>query len=506
MTSAKDLPALLELVGRLARSEDPALAHLFRGAEPIVVARAPGRLDVMGGFADYSGSLTLELPIAEAAFVAVQAHAEPSVEVLSAAFGSAAGAPRRAVFPLSELAESTHSYATARAYFQRDPSTAWAAYVAGVCAALRVELGVELRSGLSLLVASSVPEGKGVSSSAAVEVATLGALAGLHGLRIDPVQAALWCQRVENLVVGAPCGVMDQMASSCGRAGQLLPLVCQPAELEPCFAIPEGLALWGIDSGLRHEVQGADYTEVRVAAFMGYRWLAEARGLAVQASEREGHVAVVDPQWGGYLARVPRAEFDRHYLGLLPERMSGADFLARFAGITDPITSVRPGSSYRVRAATAHPVYEHARAGEFRRLLQSPELAAAAEQRGQRALLERLGVLMYETHQSYSACGLGSSGTDRLVALVSELGPERGLFGAKITGGGSGGTVAVLGRAGAEDAVREVAARYARETGRVPYLFSGSSPGAAEFGQRRLERTSDGWRCSPAAEPGRERA
>src|SRR6185295_17604310 len=114
------------------------------------------------------------------------------------------------------------------------------------------EFGHELASGASVLVASSVPEGKGVSSSAALEVATLGVLAGLAGVRIDPVRAALICQRVENLVVGAPCGVMDQMTSSCGSAGQLLPLLCQPAELEPCFPIPTGLALWGIDSGLRH--------------------------------------------------------------------------------------------------------------------------------------------------------------------------------------------------------------------------------------------------------------
>lgn len=504
MKLAEDLPALLELLGQLSRSEDPALAGLFRGAQPIVVARAPGRLDVMGGFADYSGSLTLELPIAEAAYVAVQAHAEPSVEVVSAGFGPGTSAPRRAVFPLAELVQSSVSYAAAQAYFQRTPALAWAAYVAGVFAALRVELGLSPRSGLSLLVASSVPEGKGVSSSAALEVATLGALAELHGLQVDPVRTALLCQRVENLVVGAPCGVMDQMTSSCGSAGQLLPLLCQPAELEPCFPIPAGLALWGIDSGLRHQVQGADYTQVRVAAFMGYRWIAEARGLAVSATEQEGHVEVVDPEWGGYLARIPRVEFDRLYRDLLPERMGGAEFLRRFAGITDPITSVRPDTTYRVRAATTHPVYEHGRAAEFRALLQSPELAAGPEQGRQRALLERLGALMYETHQSYSACGLGSTGTDRLVTLVSELGPEQGLFGAKITGGGSGGTVAVLGHAGAGAAVQEVAARYARETGRAPYLFSGSSPGAAAFGQRWLERTSNGWRCARASQPGRE--
>src|SRR6185295_191043 len=184
--------------------------------------------------------------------------------------------------------------------------SAWAAYVAGCCVALRLELGLAQRSGASLLVASSVPEGKGVSSSAAIEVATLGVLAGLAGVCIDPVRAALLCQRVENLVVGAPCGVMDQMTSSCGSAGQLLPLLCQPAELQPSFAVPAGLAFWGVDSGLRHAVSGADYGEVRVAAFMGYRWIADLRALRVQASERAGHVHIEDPEWGGYLARLSR--------------------------------------------------------------------------------------------------------------------------------------------------------------------------------------------------------
>jgi L-arabinokinase len=141
-------------------------------------------------------------------------------------------------------------------------------------------------------------------------------------------------------------------------------------------------------------------------------------------------------------------------------------------------------------------VCEHARASEFRELLQANVLHGAPH--AQRALLERLGALMYETHKSYSECGLESSGTDRLVELVRELGPERGLFGAKITGGGSGGAVAVLGLASAGAAVSEVAQRYERETGRGPHLFSGSSPGAAAFGVRRLERTPGGWRAVSA--------
>lgn len=488
-----DLPALLEQLSTLGPG-------LFRDA-PLLLSRAPGRLDVMGGFADYSGSLTLELPIAEGTYVAAQPHAAasdtfPRLEVVSAGLGPGGAPPRRASFPLSELRAASESYAGAREYFQRDPASSWAAYVAGVYAALRVELGVEPRTGMTLLVASSVPEGKGVSSSAALEVATLGVLAEHHGVRIDPVRAALLCQRVENLVVGAPCGVMDQMTASCGSADRLLPILCQPGELQPSFPVPAGLAFWGIDSGLRHEVSGADYGEVRVAAFMGYRWLAAERGLEVRSTEQPGQVTIVDPEWEGYLARLPRSEFERRYRQLLPERIGGAEFLERFGGISDAITRVRPSSTYRVRAATAHPVCEHARASEFRELLQAKELHSASH--AQRALLERLGTLMYETHDSYSDCGLGSSGTDRLVELVRELGPERGLFGAKITGGGSGGTVAVLGLASAGAAVTEVAQRYERETGRAPHLFSGSSPGAAAFGVRRLERTPAGWRAVSA--------
>lgn len=497
LNPVSDLNALLDLLEHLSRSREPVLSGLFTDAAPVVLARAPGRLDVMGGFADYSGSLALELPIREAAHVAVQRRSDPWVDVVSSGLDPSSGSPRKVRFPLAELRQNTGSYAAARAYFQRDAGDAWAAYVAGVLVALQVELGVEIGSGLSLLVASNVPEGKGVSSSAALEVASLRALAGLFGIEIDPIRSALICQRVENLVVGAPCGVMDQMTSSCGIEGQLLPLLCQPAELEESFPLPKTLALWGIDSGIRHEVRGADYGEVRVAAFMGYRWLAGVRGLPVRATQSEGHVTISDPEWGGYLARVARADFDREYRELLPERIEGADYLRRFGGITDPITSVRPASAYRVRAATEHPVYEHARANEFRTLLQSPELAAGFDERRQRVLLERLGTLMGEAHASYSACQLGSVGTDRIVELVHELGPERGLYGAKITGGGSGGTVAVLGLVTAGDAVRAVVQRYALETGRVPHLFSGSSPGAAAFGLRQVQLSSAGWRSVP---------
>jgi L-arabinokinase len=99
-----------------------------------------------------------------------------------------------------------------------------------------------------------------------------------------------------------------------------------------------------------------------------------------------------------------------------------------------------------------------------------------------------LGKLMYESHWSYSACGLGSTGTDLLVDLVREAGNAAGLFGARITGGGSGGTVAVLGDRKAGPAIDAIADRYAQQTGYQPIVFSGSSPGAGVFGHLRLER------------------
>ena len=86
---------------------------------------------------------------------------------------------------------------------------------------------------------------------------------------------------VENLVVGAPCGIMDQMASALGRRGQLLSLLCRPAHVQPDVAIPQGVRFWGVDSGVRHSVGGSDYGSVRCATFMGraiLRWVQRERG------------------------------------------------------------------------------------------------------------------------------------------------------------------------------------------------------------------------------------
>jgi galactokinase len=420
---------------------------------PISVARAPGRLDVMGGIADYSGSLVLERPIAEATWAAIQPTERPVLDVVSV------GRPPLSI-PLETLTPDGEpiGYDQARRMFRG--SDTWAAYVVGVLLVLARERAVPLRAGLRIVVWSTVPEGKGVSSSAAVETAIMHAAAQSLGVELTGRDLALLCQRAENLVAGAPCGVMDQMTCVLGERDTLLALLCQPAELHSPVRVPPELEFWGLDSGERHAVGGSDYGAVRTGAFMGLRLLKAEVNLKTE-----------------YLANVEPLEFERELLRHLPGEMTGDEFRARYGDIDDSVTAVQPGRRYRVCAPTAHPIYERQRAEEFRHLLTTSLDEAACV---------RLGELMYGSHASYGQCGLGSTGTDRLVALVRREGTGSGLYGARITGGGSGGTVAVLGRRDAGAAIARVVEAYERDTGYRPYVFAGSSPGVLAFGGRTI--------------------
>jgi galactokinase len=473
----RDLDDFERLVRDLP-SRFPNLADFFDGAEKLVLARAPGRLDVMGGFADYSGSLVLELPLAEAACVAAARCDDPWVRVVSLPADD--GAPlRQARFAARAFWQACRDLPTGRHYFAGQPESArFAAYALGGLPELGA-LGGELSSGLRLLIDSAVPEGKGVSSSAALEVAALAALAALFGVRLSGPELGALGQRVENEVVGAACGVMDQLTSACGVAGQLLALLCQPATLEGSLALPEGLSVFGVDSGLRHAVAGADYSRVRAAAFMGLRILSERLGARVRASGI-GRVVLEDDPLGGYLARLSPDGLNRDLLEALPERITGADFLRRFAGITDTLTNVEPAAVYRVRAAALHPIYEHARARRFAQTLTGAT---------QSADYARLGALMFASHASYSACGLGSDGTDQLVEAARALGHESGVFGAKISGGGSGGSVVILARTERLPEVLALSRAYAEKSGQSSRVFFASSAGASAVPPRRLTLT-----------------
>jgi len=183
-----------------------------------------------------------------------------------------------------------------------------------------------------------------------------------------------------------------------------------------------------------------------------------------------------DP-WHGYLANVTPHQW-MAWEQDVPRRQRGSEFLEAYGGTADPVTQVEADRDYAVHAPTQHPILEHQRHRIFAELL-------ATEATPRRN--ELLGELMFQTHASYSLCGLGSDGTDRLAAAVdTKAAREAGLYGAKITGGGSGGTVAILGDATAAQQVQEIAQVYGRDSGHEPFIFTGSSPGAAQFGAVRL--------------------
>ena len=451
--------------------------EVFRGDAEMALARAPGRIDVMGGIADYSGSLVLPMPIREGTFAAVQRRGDGQLVLVSADL--AGGHERRFELPIAGLLDLERSAADAARDFTT-PDGDWPRYLAGAVFAMARQQQADLASGLSICVVSNVPEGKGVSSSAAVGVATLQAVAEVTGCVLEPRALGLLGQELENQFVGAPCGAMDQLTAACGRQGALLRLLCQPAEIQGTIDLPPEVAIFGIDSGARHSVGGTAYRRVRVAAFMGYRILAEAVGLSVRA-DGNGRVSIDDPLWHGYLANVTPSRL-RALEATLPRGITGDEFLARYSGITDLVTRIEPELEYPVYAATRHAVEEHARVQLFAELL-----PRAAHETARRLL----GELMLEAHASYSACGLGAAETDRVVDLVRELGPEQGLYGARVTGGGSGGTVAVLARADAADAIRRVAERHVAESGKRSHIFEGSSASAADFGVITLRWDSD---------------
>ena len=444
----------------------------------VIVTRAPGRLDVMGGIADYSGSLVLEMPIAEATFAAIQINSSNAIEITSvgekvSTFEMDLGDLRCDDEPLD--------LASTREYFANRNEGDWASYIGGVFFVLGENLGVRFDKGAKIVIASRVPIGKGVSSSAALEVSVMQAVCFAYDIDIAPRELALLCQMVENHIVGAACGVMDQISTHCGVAGKLTALVCQPAEIRGWIEIPDEIEFWGIDSGVRHAVSGSDYSSVRIGTSMGYRIIAELKRLHVR-DIGDGLVEIDDTKWHGYLANVMSEEYEKKFRDEIPKAMSGLEFLSRYRGTTDSVTSIDPSRSYAIKAPTEHAIYENRRVHRFAELMTS-EL-------NEDQLCET-GELMFASHESYKACGLTEPRTDRIVELVRNS-RDKGLFGARITGGGSGGTVAVLARRGSRTAIDGLAARLSDETGEKPYIFHGSSPGCSRFGSVRLRSKTEG--------------
>src|SRR6187455_148121 len=446
----------------------------FSTNDPIISATAPGRMDVMGGIADYSGSLLLQMPIRQTTTVNIQMRDDGVFN-----FQTQITKNKTEDFTIHESDVKDRSLSEAGGIIRSINGGDWAVYVLGCFLVLQKEKSIVL-TGANVFIESKVPWGKGVSSSAALEVATMNALNQLYKLSLGKEELAVCAQMAENLVAGAPCGLMDQLSSHLGQKNKLLPLICQPHQVDKPIRIPRGINFSGIDSGVRHAVSGASYSDVRAAAFMSYSIIALREG----ATGEDLDHARASADWStlpykGFLANIPVSVFEEKYLSLLPGEILGKDFLSRYKGSIDPVTTIDEQKIYKPLVCGSHPVYENARVNEFKTLLKGFK-----KQDDKKASLIQMGNLMMQSHESYSAVGLGNEYTDKIVEMVGDAGPARGVFGARVSGGGNGGTVCILsfGKEG-KNTIKEIYHKYKQIKKQKLFFFSGSSHGAYSLNQ-----------------------
>jgi len=440
----------------------------------IISATAPGRMDVMGGIADYSGSLLLQMPIKQTTTVNIQ---ERNDGVFN--FRTQITKSKTEDFTIHISDVKDRSLAEAGVVIRSIKGGDWAVYVLGCFLVLQKEKGIAL-TGANVFIESKVPWGKGVSSSAALEVATMNGLNQLYKLSLGKEELAVLAQMAENLVAGAPCGLMDQLSSHLGQKNKLLPLICQPHQVDKPISIPRGINFSGIDSGVRHAVSGASYSDVRAAAFMSYTIIALNKGASVEELEQ----ARTSGDWSklpfkGFLANIPVSFFEEKYISLLPGEISGKDFLSQYKVSIDTVTNIDETKIYKPSVCGSHPVYENARVNEFKTLLKNFK-----KQDDKQASLIQMGNLMMQSHESYSAVGLGNEYTDKIVEMIRDAGPASGVFGARVSGGGNGGTVCILsyGKKG-KSTVKDIYRQYKQIKKQKLFFFSGSSHGAFSLNQ-----------------------
>jgi galactokinase len=354
------------------------------------IVRAPGRVNLIGEHTDYNGGLVLPMAIDLETRIEFSSTADRIVDVVRADTGE------RAVIDLDQ---------------RSTPETGrrgdWTDYVAGTAWALE-QAGGKARGFVGLL-RGNLPLGQGLSSSAAVELASAWALsAGVPPLS-DRMAVALACQRAENEFVGVPCGILDQFAVAFGVRDAALLLDCRSLEHRP-VALPAGASFLLAESGVMRELRGSGYEQRRREC--------EA---AVAA------LAAIDPSVRSLRDATP---------GLVEQ--------------------ARDRLGERLLRRARHVVTENDRVLVAVRAFEADDLAAAG-----RAFLASHASLRDDFEISVPA-------VNRLVEVAAAV---PGVHGARLTGGGFGGAVVVLAEAGAADAVAAaIRAGYATPAGHEPVV------------------------------------
>jgi galactokinase len=352
------------------------------------VYRAPGRVNLIGEHTDYNDGFVMPAAIGLSCHVAAAPRDDRRVVVESENIG------RQAEWSLDEPDPL--------------PRSAWSQYIIGVAALLRRH-HPNLR-GATLLLASDVPMGAGLSSSAAVEVAAAIALSDLSNIEITPLQVARLCQQSEIEFVGARCGIMDQFIACHGRAGHAVLLDCRSLD-HRVVPLPEGVRLVACNTMVRHTHAGGEYNQRRAECEEGVTRIA--KRFPEVKSLRDVDMARLET----CRADLPQLIFQR----------------------------------------CRHVVSEDARTQAF---------VAALE----RSDFDKLGPLMAASHDSLRddyevSCA-------ELDAMVEAAQARPGVLGARMTGGGFGGCAVALVRDDAVESVRrEVAKAYSERTGMNPDIY-----------------------------------
>jgi galactokinase len=363
------------------------------GRVPQWLAAAPGRVNLIGEHTDYNGGFVLPMAIERYTVIAAAPNGSRTINLRS-------------------TMESEDVRVDLSQGLSPGERGHWANYPKGVIAGFTaLEVAI---NGFDALIHSDVPTGAGLSSSAALEVATATLLEAVSGHRVDPIQKALLCQHAEHRYAGVPCGIMDQFVSTLGRKDHLLLLDCRSNEPTWVPLSDPSVAVLIINTNVKHELANSAYSERR----------------------RQCEVAAKS-------------------LGVLSLREATLDlFDAREASM----------DSMSVRCAR-HVI------GEIARTLQAARCSSRHD-------WMEFGRLMYMSHESLKIdYAVSCPELDAVVEIAREIGPQGGVFGCRLSGGGFGGCAVALVQSVKQEAISsEIGDRYHRHTGIAATIFA-SRPG-----------------------------